>query len=284
MRPDTGTIFEPAYFERQAAKSDAKIGWQYDRMLRFAGVRLAGDSRALDLGCGAAPGLRYLHAAGAVAVGADVSAAGLAAARRLLPGARLVRCDLDDARVALPFAADRFDLILLSEVVEHVAALPALLAECRRVLRPGGALVLTTPNLWDVRRLVGALGGPTWSGWRDPTHVNLQSPRTLRRHLRQAGFREVRVRAGWKPLARLGGRRLPVRLDLPYPPLVGNGLMASGRALGVRAWGVGRGARGARSRTGAWRLKSRLGALRRTHWTTKPTPRGRPAGWDRGRA
>jgi len=181
----------------------------------------------LDLGCGAAPGLRYLHARGVIAVGADVSGAALAAARRVLPEAHLVRCDVEGG---LPFGAGCFDLILLSELVEHVGALDPLLAECRRLLRAGGALVLTTPNLWDVRRLVGALGGPTWSGHRDPTHVNLQNPRTLRDHLRRAGFTGVRVRAGWKPLLRVGGRRLPIRLAIPYPPLVGNGLLASGRA------------------------------------------------------
>jgi SAM-dependent methyltransferase len=221
------TNFEAAYFERQVAKSDAKIAWQYGRMLRFAGVRLPLGAPVLDLGCGAAPGLRYLQARGLVAVGADVSGAALAAARAVLPGARLVRCDVEGA---LPFGAGRFALVVMSEVVEHVAALGPLLRECRRVLRPGGALVLTTPNLWDLRRAVGALGGPTWSGHRDPTHVNLQTPRTLRRHLQAAGFAGVRVRAGWKPLARAGGRRLPVRVEVPYPPLVGNGLLACGRA------------------------------------------------------
>jgi SAM-dependent methyltransferase len=219
--------FGAAYFEQQIAKSDAALAWQYDRMLRFARVRLRQQTRVLDVGCGAAPGLRYLRQRGVTAVGVDVSAAALAAARALAPDAALVRCDLEQP---LPFQDGQFDAALLSELVEHIAALPALLADLRRVLHPGGALVLTTPNLWDVRRLVGALGGPTWSGWRDPTHVNLQTPQTLRRHLERAGFRSVRVQAGWKPAARVGGRRLPVRLAVPYPPLIGNGLLAGGRA------------------------------------------------------
>ncbi len=223
----TGTNFEPTYFARQATKSDAKLRWQYDRMIDFAGVRLYSSSRVLDIGCGAAPGLRYLQSRGGFAVGCDVSTAALAAARSALPSARLVCCDLE--RV-LPFADDQFDLLILSEVVEHVGALPTLLAEMRRVLRPAGSFVLTTPNLWDARRLVGALGGPTWTGDHDPTHINLQTPRTLRQHLEGAGFTQVRLRTGWKPIARVGGRRLPVRLEVPYPPLIGNGIMACGRA------------------------------------------------------
>lgn len=216
-----------AYFERQIAKSDTKIAWQYDRMLRCGGVASGEAARVLDVGCGAAPGLRYLHTRGIEAVGVDVSAVALAAARHLLPEAQLARCDIDEG---LPFAADRFDLVLMSEIVEHVAALLGVLQEVRRVLRPGGALVLTTPNLWDVRRVVAALGGPSWTGDRDPTHINLQSPRTLRRRLEAAGFDRIQIRTGWKPAARLGGRRLGARVEIPYPPLIGNGIMASGRA------------------------------------------------------
>jgi 2-polyprenyl-3-methyl-5-hydroxy-6-metoxy-1,4-benzoquinol methylase len=120
--------------------------------------------------------------------------------------------------------------VLMSEIVEHVADVALVLSEIRRVLRPGGAFVLTTPNLWDVRRAVARVGGPTWTGDTDPTHISLQTPRTMRRHLETAGFAQIRLRTGWKPIARVGGRRMPVRIEVPYPPLVGNGIMASGRA------------------------------------------------------
>ena len=227
MQAHIHTRYTSEYFDRQRAKSDAKIAWQYDRMLRFVGVRPGNRTRVLDLGCGAAPGLRYLRERGVAAVGVDVSAAALAAARALLPDTALVRCDLD---AGLPFVPGEFDLVLMSEVVEHVADLPLVLREVRRILRPGAALVLTTPNLWDLRRAVAALGGPTWTGDLDDTHINLQTPRTLRRHLEAAGFSDVRLRTGWKPVARVGGRRLPLRVEVPYPPLVGNGIMACGRA------------------------------------------------------
>ena len=57
--------------------------------------------------------------------------------------------------------------------------------------------------------------------WRNVTVVD---------DLTAAGFTQVRIRTGWKPLARVGGHRLPRRIELPYPPLVGNGIMAAGRA------------------------------------------------------
>jgi SAM-dependent methyltransferase len=218
--------YAPAYFEQQAAKSDAKITWEYDRLLRFAGVRLRPGLRVADLGCGAAPGLRYFAARGVDAVGLDVAPAALREARALLPGSRLVCADL---AVDLPLRAASLDLVILREVIEHVAPASPLLAECRRALRPGGVVVLTTPNLWDARRPFLRLAGRTWSGHADPTHVSLFDPPGLRGALTAAGFAEARVATGFKPLLRLGGRRLPMRLALPYPPLIGNGLLAAAR-------------------------------------------------------
>jgi SAM-dependent methyltransferase len=179
----------------------------------------------LDLGCGAAPGLRYFARHGIAAVGLDVAPAALREARALVPNGRLVQADL---AAALPLRSASADLIILREVIEHVAAVVPLLAECRRVLRPGAPLVLTTPNLWDLRRPVYAVTGRVWSGHADPTHVSLFDPPSLRHALTAAGFTRSRVAAGFKPIMRLGGRRLPLRLTLPYPPLVGNGLLAAG--------------------------------------------------------
>lgn len=216
--------FQAGYFARQLSKSDAKIAWQYERMLGFAGIPAVQGLRVLDVGCGAAPGLRYFTARDAFAVGVDVSRAALRAARQSLPEARVVLIDRADE---LPFPRGHFDIVVLSEIIEHVPKTAPFLRECHRVLRPGGTVLLTTPNLWDARRLVGRLGGPRWSGYRDPTHVNLQSPRVLRRELAAAGFRHTRLKCGWKPLGRMGGRRVPFEVTVNYPPLVGNGILAA---------------------------------------------------------
>lgn len=87
-----------------------------------------------------------------------------ALARRLFDPAATVPADLDcvpgDMEARLPFPDARFDVALCVEGIEHVKNRHALLEELRRVLRPGGTLILTTPNLLSVRaRLAFCLAG-----------------------------------------------------------------------------------------------------------------------------
>jgi 2-polyprenyl-3-methyl-5-hydroxy-6-metoxy-1,4-benzoquinol methylase len=188
-------------------------------------AQIAPDARILDAGCGAGPALRYLKQRGFVAFGTDLIEYPLTQARQLIPDARLAQCDSD---VALPFADNSFDVVLLSEVIEHVASPEFTLRECRRVLRGGGAVALTTPNLWDVRRAYYPLLGKVWSGDADATHQTLFNPQTLSQVLERAGFRNVRVRAGFKPLKYLSSRRLPFHAVIPGLPVIGNTLVGVG--------------------------------------------------------
>jgi SAM-dependent methyltransferase len=106
---------------------------------RFAKERVRG--RVLDVACGTGYGTAMLGA-----VGVDVSLPALRYAARY--GA--LRVAADAAR--LPFATV-FDAVVSFETVEHVADPEAFLAECVRVLRPGGRLLISTPNrdLWSPR-------------------------------------------------------------------------------------------------------------------------------------
>jgi SAM-dependent methyltransferase len=220
----TAEHYDPTYFERQLSKSDAKLAWHYNRVFSLAGVCPVG--RVLDVGCGAGPGLRYFAARGIKVFGVDLMYYPLVESRRLAPGAPVAQGDV--AR-NLPFASATFDLLLLSELIEHIADHGPLLIECHRVLRSGGAIVITTPNLWDVRRALAPLTGRVWSGDTDPTHCNMFTPARLAQELERFGFEQIRRRTGIKPIHWLSSRRLRMRLALPYPPLVGNGLVAVGK-------------------------------------------------------
>ena len=67
--------------------------------------------------------------------------------------------DVDLERELLPHAEASFDRIVATEILEHLAVPGLFLSECWRVLRPGGVLYLTTPNVVDLRgRLQAVLG------------------------------------------------------------------------------------------------------------------------------
>ncbi len=218
--------YRPDYFTDQINKSDAKIAWQYGRIFALAGIARVARLRVLDVGCGAGPGLRYLVAQGADAIGLDHSHYALTRALHLAPGAAAV---CSDSAGGLPCADGCADVVLLSELVEHLSDAGTLLCDCARVLTPGGCIVITTPNLWDARRLLLPLMGRMWSGDSDPTHVNLYTPLRLARELRAAGFERVRWYTGIKPAFWLSSQRLRLRMPVGYLPLVGNGLLAHAR-------------------------------------------------------
>jgi SAM-dependent methyltransferase len=111
---------------------------------RPAMIDLAGDvngRRVLDAGCGSGPLAAALRAKGAVVTGFDSSPAMVALARqRLGADADLRVADIDRP---LPFADDAFDDVVVSLVLHYLRDWSAPLAELRRVLRPGGRLLLS---------------------------------------------------------------------------------------------------------------------------------------------
>jgi len=103
---------------------------------------LCAHSRVLDAGCGEGYGAALARRAGAttvIALDYDTWAVERAARTYRLP---TVRGNLVD----LPVADGAFDLVLSLQTLEHVWDQPRFVAECGRVLRPGGRLALTTPN------------------------------------------------------------------------------------------------------------------------------------------
>lgn len=111
------------------------------------GRRLTGADCVLELGAGTAA----LSAAVAPMVGhvvvSDISLAWLVLARHRLGTAGIDRVTLvATTGDRLPFAACEFDAVLAADVIEHVPDPDALVAACYRVLRPGGAMWLSTPN------------------------------------------------------------------------------------------------------------------------------------------
>ena len=85
----------------------------------------------------------------------------------------------------LRFPDATFDAITMNHVVEHVHDPITLLAECHRILKPGGVLVATTPNVESYEH---KHFGFHWRGLEPPRHLHLFSQRSLRKVASKAGF------------------------------------------------------------------------------------------------
>src|SRR6266571_163245 len=127
--------------ERLANDPTSELWGEHRSRYRFA-AQFAAEKTVLDVASGAGFGLQMLTHAGACPIGLDYDARALRQVRCLESRARLVRADA----TRLPFHADSFDLVVSFETVEHVPDAQALVSEIRRVLRPDGRLVLSTPN------------------------------------------------------------------------------------------------------------------------------------------
>lgn len=167
---------DPAQYDAFAAgyeahATDSPYNALYDRP---ATLELLGDVaglHVLDAGCGPGLYLEELLARGATVVGCDASGAMVELARRRVDERAEVRLqDLDDPFDWAPDAS--FDLVLCALAYHYVRDRPAFLAEARRMLRPGGAVVVSTTHpTADWLRLGGSYFSTeavteTWSkGW-----------------------------------------------------------------------------------------------------------------------
>ncbi|APU13353.1 class I SAM-dependent methyltransferase [Actinoalloteichus fjordicus] len=131
-------------------------------------------ARVLDAGCGEGYGAAMLASVAEVVVAVDLDAPAVAHVGRAYPGVGAVRAEL----TTLPAATASVDVVANLQVIEHLWDQPAFMAECRRVLRPGGLLLLTTPN-----RLTFSPDGTT-----NPFHTRELDPAELAELLSDAGL------------------------------------------------------------------------------------------------
>lgn len=151
------------------------------RQLRTMYLGAGRPGRLLEVGCGSGRFLDRMRRAGWAVQGTDIDPAVAARIR----GRYAIDIDVGELH-SLRYAADSFDAVALSQVIEHVHDPRQLLAECRRLLRPGGRLVLSTPN---ARGLAHRRYGRFWRGLEPPRHLQVFTPQALARCVTDAGLR-----------------------------------------------------------------------------------------------
>lgn len=185
-----------------------RLSWM-DRQIDWTGKTV------LDLGCAGGFMAEALDDRGAVVTGIDPAEQAIKAARAHAHAAdRRITYDIGEGE-ALPYEAAAFDAVVCVDVLEHVRDLAKVLAETRRVLRPGGMFLFDTINRNMLARLVTITVAEDIlrilpRGTHDPDLFI--KPAEMRGALRGAGLEP-------EPFTGLGPRGLTRRGDLTFGPL-----------------------------------------------------------------
>lgn len=149
-------------------------------------------SRVLDVGCGSGVLLARMQSLGWQVEGVEPDPAAVEAARARGVSVRLGTLEKQD------YPENHFDAVHSAHVIEHLHNPLTLIQESWRILKPGGTLVLLTPNVesWAHRRY-----GQIWPNLDAPRHLVLFSKAALRTAVERSGFEVQRlaatVRSGW---------------------------------------------------------------------------------------
>ena len=230
---------DPALAELYEAKAQTYAAFGNGAIAARAQRLLPDGGRMLDVGCASGGLLALLRPRAAYLAGLEPSATAAHAAAQVAD--HVVQGALEDPE--LPFEADSFDLVVLADVLEHLADPAAGLARAMSWCRPGGGTVLVSvPNVahWQARlTLLRGRWPQEDSGTFDASHLRWFTRDALAALLADAGLRNVELHAIVPALRNhvpVGAARLTDRLE---PAWQGLGRRAPG-LLGYQVVGIGR--------------------------------------------
>jgi SAM-dependent methyltransferase len=223
-------------FELQTHRAEDRHWWYRGRRRVLerviADLRLPARARILDAGCGSGRNMVELARHGTV-TGVELSNTSVALARERAAGEVI-----EGSVLEMDFAPDSFDLAVSLDVIEHLEDDLAAMRELRRVVAPGGSLLVTVPAYqW------------LWSGHDEINqHHRRYTRRTLQRVAEEAGWKQARTTYFnslllpaailLRVLERLNTKTTESSLDLWVPPAPMNWLLE--RPLALEAALIGR--------------------------------------------
>ena len=180
---DLRTYYNTSYrVDPRGSESGARRKWR--RMIGEMRRHGVPTGRLLEVGCSWGGFLTAAKESGWEASGVDLSAEAAAHARNR--GLDAFAGSLEES----PFADRAFDAVVMWHVIEHQRDPRDFLRACASRLKPGGILVLTTPNASSI---IARVSGAAWEWATPPAHLHLLTPRGLEEIFSQAGLRTVEL-------------------------------------------------------------------------------------------
>jgi 2-polyprenyl-3-methyl-5-hydroxy-6-metoxy-1,4-benzoquinol methylase len=155
---------------------------EVDSEIRF--LHAIPQGRLLDVGCGSGEWLLSMRELGWKVDGIDFDENAVATARKQGLEVRHGALEQQD------FPGNSFDAVTLNHVIEHVPNPIETLAECFRILKPGGKLIVCTPNNSSLSHRIFK---QDWRGLEPPRHLHLFSMQSMRQILGSVGFEKISV-------------------------------------------------------------------------------------------
>jgi len=180
-------LFYKIFMRISSWRSREKV-WREKGDTMFLGSGIPERNHLLDVGCGKGDFMTRMHRQGWQVEGLEVDADAVKYARSI-SGLSVHLGSLENIR----FPDNTFDVITSNHVIEHVHDPIALIRECLRILKPGGRLVLATPNMESFGHQIFERN---WSHLDPPRHLQLFTMKTLRECAVRAGFQSINV---WCP-------------------------------------------------------------------------------------
>ena len=141
----------------------------------------------------------HWQARGWLPCGIDIDQQHIEAARHKGVDARF--CDLNAGQI--PFSNESFDLVFAGEVIEHLVDTDGFLSEVARCIKPGGHVIITTPNLASFENRLRLVLGmyPAWLNYnlQGSGHVRGYTLPVLKKQMEVHGLKTVKYAGNWVP-------------------------------------------------------------------------------------
>ena len=189
---ETTSKYEYSYTESHPGHHHAYLISPLLEMLSQRTLSSQQKPRVLDIGCGNGSLSHLIAQQGYKVVGVEESESGFKVARLNFPVCHFIQASVYD----LPYAElkNSFDIVISSEVIEHLLYPRELVRAAKKCLKPSGRLILTTPYHGYLKNLVLALSGkidqhfsPLWDGG----HIKFFSVATLTALLELEGYTDI---------------------------------------------------------------------------------------------